>query len=328
MTIKKKVTKLVYFIVGLCFLFFCFGCSAQASEFKDVNHWAKNYINYTTEKGLFVGTSTTTFNPDNNMTRGQFITVLSRYAKITAGDYINQTFDDVNPESYFFGAIAWASSNNIVEGTSDNIFMPNSSITREDAAIVICRYLDYSRSQTSHSNMLKKFKDEKMISDYAINAVHKLIDNNIICGYSDNSFRPLNKITRAEVCVIFTRLYGKECEIHETAQEDLGINNMSYLGSYKLTCYCSGCNSPKGSRATASGKLATAGEYGTIAVHPSLYKELGAGTVLYIEGLGYRTIQDKHGVSNRKIDVYIGEGSCKCNNNPIGDKYTGIYIVN
>lgn len=40
--------------------------------------------------------------------------------------------------------------------------------------------------------------------------------------------------------------------------------------SYKLTVYCTACNSPKGSRETANGKTATAGL--TVAVHKNLYK--------------------------------------------------------
>ena len=37
--------------------------------------------------------------------------------------------------------------------------------------------------------------------------------------------------------------------------------------TYRITCYCSACNSPKGSTQTASGIPATAGV--TVAVHPS-----------------------------------------------------------
>lgn len=51
--------------------------------------------------------------------------------------------------------------------------------------------------------------------------------------------------------------------------------------SYKITCYCSACNSPKGSRDTASGEQATAGV--TVAVHPSLYSK---NNIINIDGIG------------------------------------------
>ena len=43
------------------------------------------------------------------------------------------------------------------------------------------------------------------------------------------------------------------------------------MSTYKITCYCSACNSPKGSTQTASGETATEGV--TVAVHPSKYSK-------------------------------------------------------
>ena len=88
------------------------------------------------------------------------------------------------------------------------------------------------------------------------------------------------------------------------------------MSTYRLTCYCSACNSPKGSRETASGKLATKGV--TVAVHPSKYKK---NKQIYIDGIGSRLIQDKHGNSVDVIDVYIGEYSvCPCSKHPYSGK--------
>ena len=78
--------------------------------------------------------------------------------------------------------------------------------------------------------------------------------------------------------------------------------------TYKITCYCSACNSPKGSTQTASGIPATAGV--TVAVHPSKYQK---NKVIIIEGIGERKIQDKHGNTPDVIDVYVGNCSqCNC----------------
>ena len=78
--------------------------------------------------------------------------------------------------------------------------------------------------------------------------------------------------------------------------------------TYKITCYCSACNSPKGSTQTASGIPATAGV--TVAVHPTKYQK---NKEIYIEGIGQRKIQDKHGNTPDVIDVYVGNCSqCNC----------------
>ena len=84
------------------------------------------------------------------------------------------------------------------------------------------------------------------------------------------------------------------------------------MGKFRITCYCSACNSPRGSRETASGATATSGV--TVAVHPSLYQR---NKSIYIEGIGNRVIQDKHGNSSNVIDVYVGEcNSCRCSSHP------------
>ena len=97
--------------------------------------------------------------------------------------------------------------------------------------------------------------------------------------------------------------------------------------SYKLTVYCTACNSPKGSRQTASGATATAGL--TVAVHRDFYKK-NKGRRIHLtiydnngnimsEHLPY--IQDIHGNSSNVIDLYIGERDrCDCNNHPWSGK--------
>jgi len=90
------------------------------------------------------------------------------------------------------------------------------------------------------------------------------------------------------------------------------------MGKFTITCYCTACNDPKGSRATASGKTATAGT--TCAVSSSLYKTNKNRTITIPE-IGERVIQDYHGNSDDVIDVYVGEcKTCRCSSH----KWSGI----
>ena len=86
--------------------------------------------------------------------------------------------------------------------------------------------------------------------------------------------------------------------------------------SYRITCYCSACNSPRDSTQTSSGETATEGV--TVAVHRSKYSK---NKQIYIDGIGSRKIQDIHGNSPNVIDVYLGNRSiCKCEDNIFSNK--------
>ena len=97
--------------------------------------------------------------------------------------------------------------------------------------------------------------------------------------------------------------------------------------SYELTVYCTACNTPKGTRETAIGEIATAGY--TVAVHRDLYKAHKGKRIhlkiyddngnIISEHLPY--IHDIHGNNSNVIDLYIGEREfCECNKHPWSGK--------
>jgi 3D (Asp-Asp-Asp) domain-containing protein len=105
------------------------------------------------------------------------------------------------------------------------------------------------------------------------------------------------------------------------------FSNLSYVGNFKLTGYCpcySCCGkspSSPGYGVTARGTRATEGF--TIAAD----KRFAFGTKLYIEGLGFRTVEDRGGaIHGNRIDVYYDtHGECF---SPACNTTAKVYIVN
>ena len=63
------------------------GYKNPVPNFTDINgHWAKEHILFTVSRGLFSGTSETTFSPNTTLTRGMFVTALGRLAGINPAD--------------------------------------------------------------------------------------------------------------------------------------------------------------------------------------------------------------------------------------------------
>lgn len=110
-----------------------------ANPFTDVKSGSYYYdaVLWAVEKGVTVGTSSTTFSPDQTVTRSQTVTFLYRAAgspAVTGGS----AFADVDADAYYAGAVQWAVQNGITNGTSASAFSPNADCTR--AQIVTFMY--------------------------------------------------------------------------------------------------------------------------------------------------------------------------------------------
>ena len=312
---------------------FAFGSGTYAKSFSDTeNHWAKYSVDFVTDNGYFVGTSASTFSPKSNITRGQFVTVLARFEKVDTSYYNYSAFEDVKPGCYYTAAITWAYQNGIVYGTDSSHFSPDSPITREQICFIINNYLSLGTTAVMGSDDHGRdgiYADDNEIFDNFKESVYQMQSLGYMVG-NNGYFRPKSNMTRAEGAVIISRLCGMFYEVFvpPVTPPNPDVGTMNYLGYYRLTCYCAGCNSPRGSRDTSSGAFATPGDYGTIAVSPALYEMYGAGTVLYIDGVGFRKIQDKHGNTEKVIDVYVSnDTTCKCWSHPFSGKSAKVYIV-
>ena len=96
-------------------------------------HWAEEDVLEAVDQGLFQRTSSTTFAPDQTLTRGMMVTVLYRLA----GEPIvaqGSPFTDVAEGAYYADAVAWAAEESIVLGVSETLFCPNQPITRQQLA--------------------------------------------------------------------------------------------------------------------------------------------------------------------------------------------------
>ncbi|KNY29199.1 S-layer domain-containing protein [Pseudobacteroides cellulosolvens ATCC 35603 = DSM 2933] len=83
----------------------------------------------------------------------------------------------------------------IISGYEDNTIRPNREISRAEAVVIICKSVGLKPAE----NVKLKFTDNKSIPKWASGYVQVIVDNGILKGYPDNTFKPNAKITRAEV---------------------------------------------------------------------------------------------------------------------------------
>ena len=104
-------------------------------KFDDMKgHWANYDVEYMADRGLVSGVADNAFDPEANITRAEYVTILDRamgYDLIT-GD----SFADVDASEWYATYVATAKANGLLSGLpTDDGFKPEQPITREEMAL-------------------------------------------------------------------------------------------------------------------------------------------------------------------------------------------------
>ena len=104
-------------------------------------HWAEKAITWAYQKGVVTGVSSSSFAPDDRITREQMVTMLFRYSGASAPSGSLSFTDAYRISAYARPAVIWAVQNNIVSGMPDGSFNPQGYATRAQLAKVLHMYL-------------------------------------------------------------------------------------------------------------------------------------------------------------------------------------------
>src|SRR5690606_7220384 len=136
------------------------------------------------------------------------------------------TFTDVDSHHWAYHSVSAVADAGLMEGNA-NRFYPDQYISREEGAAVIVRSFDLTASQGNHP-----FTDVGT-DRWSYKYIQTLVANKIMNGYPDDTFRPNQTISRAELAVILTRIHdlqlepveGKRGQGEFTASLDFGEDN-------------------------------------------------------------------------------------------------------
>ena len=207
--------------------------AAGVKSFSDVpsNYWAYSYIMEMVDEGLFNGTTTPdkngvgTFNPEGTMTRGAFITVISRYFWP----------EEVNNMPTQSGAKWWqnyytvAVNHGILNKSELNNGNMDAAMTREEMAMVIARAVNYLGRTPSTLVDSSKIADWNSINSYYREGVRTAYTLGILSGVdSKGTFNPKGVLTRAQAATVVYRLIdfvdASSSESKYTPWEGKGVN--------------------------------------------------------------------------------------------------------
>lgn len=185
--------------------------SINAAVTKDIEgHWAQKQISDWNEKGFVKGYSDNTFKPDKTIIRAEFITIVNNVFGYK--DKAELSFTDIKSSDWYFAEIAKAIEAGYVKGYSDGTVKPNNEISRQEVAMVISNIMRLEMAENSAE--ISKLKDNKDIQAWSKGAVGAVLEKGYMKGYTDQTFKTGNPITRAEAIVALSNVAGN---IYNTA---------------------------------------------------------------------------------------------------------------
>ena len=181
----------------LCALTLCAASRpAQAAD------WMEPYLEQVVEWGVMRGDSSGNLNPDREITRAEFVTLINRAFGYTETG--PNPFSDVLPTDWFAEDITIAYQAGYFNGTTETTASPLNYVTREQAAALLGRSLRLKGAAGANTN----FEDGNQIGTWSRALVQEAADLGIIQGYGDNTFRPTQRITRGQVACFLVRALG------------------------------------------------------------------------------------------------------------------------
>ena len=168
------------------------------------SRWAEPYLRSLYDNGIMSGDTNGNMNPDNDITRAEFVTMLNKgmgYHETTG----RTRFRDIQGTEWYANEIDIAATQGYFVGSGRNISGASDNLTREQAVAFLTRNLKYEEDDRVNTD----FIDGMNFPTWSRGSINVAADKGVITGYRDGTFRPKNNITRAEAGTILYNALGK-----------------------------------------------------------------------------------------------------------------------
>ncbi len=167
-------------------------------------HWAHDCIVTLLEKGIIEADKDGNVRPDDYITRAETAMLMAKALKLEPKYNLAPKYIDQIPE-WAIGYVNITSEKNIFLGYPGRLFKADKGITKQEMIAVLTRAF---KLKLDDENLELPFTDKENIGAWAVESVKSGFEDKVILGYPDNTYKPLNNITRAETFTIVCKLLG------------------------------------------------------------------------------------------------------------------------
>ncbi len=203
--------------------------------FKDVksDFWAAKAIQKVAQMGFIYGFPDQTFRPAQNVTRVQAIAAIAGGLGLTGGNLNLLSFyqDRAQIPSYATNGIAIATQKRLVVNYPKlNLLEPMRDMTRGEVAALIVQALVATGKETAIASPYIVTADPSLPSftdiqgHWAENFIRVLTNQNFMRGFADGSFKPEEKLTRAQLASLLVTIFNPSAKLPPTQFTDVAAD--------------------------------------------------------------------------------------------------------
>ena len=192
----------------------------KATDFKDYDRtaWYAEAVSAAVDNGLLYGKSSTTLDPNGDMTRAEMAAIINRSFGCYKAADISQ-YKDVSKDKWYYKDVALAVQMGTYNGRSSSSMAPDAPISRQEAMTVVARALELDYDAYAKTD-LSAFSDRDKISAWALPYVRSMVGAGYIHGRG-KILAPLDNITRSEFAQIFYNIIGTYIVSKGTYDKDI-----------------------------------------------------------------------------------------------------------
>ncbi|AZN43256.1 S-layer homology domain-containing protein [Paenibacillus albus] len=195
------------------------------SPFTDITnkYWAFSAIQDLVTRNVIAGYPDGKFRPERVVTRAEFAKIMVLAAGLNPVKVDKSTFSDIKATDweapFVEAAKPYLNAYKLTNGKL--VFKPDAPATREDVAVAIVKLKGYNKTKLPDRTIIQAmFKDYNSISSYAKDYVALAVENNLVSGFPDETFRAQQAVTRAQAASMLWRAYQYGDENKEDNSDD------------------------------------------------------------------------------------------------------------
>ncbi|MFB6362429.1 S-layer homology domain-containing protein [Paenibacillus elgii] len=190
--------------------------SVNTQRFTDVGdqHWAVKHIAKLASLGVIEGYEKGEYRPENSVSQQEVIVMALRFMglesevmKSKAGTALPFSVDN-----FFKPYVAYAIDRGLINiqeetanGTNAKTAWGAKEASREWVAKLVIRAIGKQEQANQQTQSSSSFTDSKDFSSWAADYINAAVSLKIVQGFEDNSFKPKDKVTRAQMATFLSR---------------------------------------------------------------------------------------------------------------------------